>query len=653
MSRPPQNRPLSPHADSTGPHTAEPAPWLRATADVLPALVLALLLLLVLAPWRSAGAAPPSAPQAAPPVADPALVEQGRRLYEEGVLPGGEPLRAERLGAAPLRGKVAACVSCHRRSGMGSIEGNTIIPPITGLALHAGLALRDRVVASMDPRRGRSWNQSHAPYDEAALLAALASGLHVSGRTMDPLMPRYAVGLPEVHALSAYLDQLSATWSVGATADVVRLATVITPGVSPRRREAFLQTLRGAVDQKNSNTMPGHRHMINAAEMVMRIERSWELEVWELQGSPDTWGAQLDEHYRQSPVFALASGLGEGTWEPVQAFCERSHVPCWFPSVAVAPAHADEQFYGLYFSQGLPLEAQVIAMGIARDPHLPGALTGKAAPHRVVQVLRAGEAARAAALALQQSLPAGTRVEQHVLDAGPLPAADALAPLWAGLGAADALVLWLEDPDLRALAGLAPPAAPVYLSGTMAHDGLAALPPGWAPGARMAYPYELPEARIANLATFNSWIATRGIPLVDEAMQSEVFFSINYLQYTLSEMLDNIYRDYLIERGESMLRRRELQRAEEETFMRQQGHPPAKRIAARATLTAGPIFGTDPQGPLSQGHTPAIGVRQGTTIYPRLSLAPGQRYASKGAYLVRLGGEDGHQLVADAGWLVP
>ena len=39
--------------------------------------------------------------------------------------------------------------------------------------------------------------------------------------------------------------------------------------------------------------------------------------------------------------------------------------------------------------------------------------------------------------------------------------------------------------------------------------------------------------------------------------------------------------------------------------------------------------------------------------YPRLSLAPGQRFASKGGYLVRFADEGGSRLVADSDWIVP
>ena len=50
-------------------------------------------------------------------------------LYLNGVLPSGAPLVAERDGGVRIEGKSAACVNCHRRSGLGMIEGRTRIPP--------------------------------------------------------------------------------------------------------------------------------------------------------------------------------------------------------------------------------------------------------------------------------------------------------------------------------------------------------------------------------------------------------------------------------------------------------------------------------------------------------------------------------------------
>jgi hypothetical protein len=44
---------------------------------------------------------------------------------------------------------------------------------------------------------------------------------------------------------------------------------------------------------------------------------------------------------------------------------------------------------------------------------------------------------------------------------------------------------------------------------------------------------------------------------------------------------------------------------------------------------------------------------QGTTIYPHLSLGRGQRFASKGGYIVRFADERSDTLIAESEWIVP
>src|ERR1700747_2664818 len=55
-----------------------------------------------------------------------------QRIYRDGILPSGQPLRGLREAGVPIEGRAAACASCHRRSGIGVNEGRITIPPISG-----------------------------------------------------------------------------------------------------------------------------------------------------------------------------------------------------------------------------------------------------------------------------------------------------------------------------------------------------------------------------------------------------------------------------------------------------------------------------------------------------------------------------------------
>ena len=72
----------------------------------------------------------------------------GRRIYVEGLLPSGQPVTGIRFDGSVISGADAACVSCHRYSGMGGIEGAIAVPPITGKFLFSG----ENAMALLDPR---------------------------------------------------------------------------------------------------------------------------------------------------------------------------------------------------------------------------------------------------------------------------------------------------------------------------------------------------------------------------------------------------------------------------------------------------------------------------------------------------------------------
>lgn len=581
-----------------------------------------------MAPWLLLGIALPLVASAAEIAPSAAELESGRRIYQEGVLPSGEPLRGVRMAGSVVSGAEAACVNCHRRSGMGGVEGDVQVSPVNGKFLFVPSG--DKAFATMDPRVGKRMNQAHAPYNDESLDTAIRRGINNSGREMSAVMPRYTLDEPEMKALTAYLGQLSAQWSPGVTAETIRFATVIAPDVEPERRKVLIDMMRTAFNQKNGSTVTasnprGRRHMTSAAEFVLGTERKWELDVWELQGPPESWGGQLDEHYRQQPVFALVSGVSNSTWQPVHDFCEREHVPCWFPSVDLPPA--TQAFYPVYFSRGVALEAGVLARYLTDKGHQR--------PQRLTQIYRDDIVGRGAASAMTQALAgSGIAVEDRVLSDG---SPEAVRNAMAGIGPKGNVMLWLRPSDMRALEKVQPPAG-AYLSAALSTGEHGPIPAAWKERARLVYPYELPDKRQTNLAYFHQWIEMRKLALVDEPLQSEVFFALNFLTDTVAEMLDNLYRDYLMERAETMISKYEGGKAEEQARARD-----ALRSAARSLAAPQP----------GMNEVAQSGSRSGTTIYPRLSLGPTQRFASKGGYIVRFASPSSVVLVAESGWIVP
>ncbi|RFO98119.1 hypothetical protein DIC66_05205 [Rhodoferax lacus] len=583
---------------------------------------------------------------AAPALAqDPAdaRLGAGRRLFEEGVLANGAKLSGARADGTSLVGSAAACANCHRPSGMGSVEGDIQVAPISGRFLFPQEG--ERPLAVMDPRIGKRMSQKRAPHTEASLGQALREGVGSNGQILSPLMPRYALADADLKLVSDYLRQLSVSPSPGVEDRTIRFATVITPGVEPERKKIMLDMLRTAFMQKNGSTVVGNtarRHMVSAAELVLGTENKWALDVWELQGAPDTWAAQLQEYKRLAPPFALLSGISNTTWAPVEAFCESEHIPCWFPSVASAPQRSTPPRYAFYFNKGLPLEAEVLGSYL-REQKAKG---------RLVQIARSSDASLGAADALAKTLGLASEtkgLKTTVLDLSQWSEAEMPGKLQQqlkSLTAADTLMLWLRPADLRLLEPvLAQVPAVRVASGQLLGGGVGLMPESLRGNMRLVYPYATPSVRDTNMGYLYVWLKLRRIPIVDLALQSEVYFAVNFLTDTLAEMLDNLYRDYMVERAENMIGQREGRKAEDEMRDQTLVRPRVRKIPMEAGI---------PQPSFAPGRAEHMdGKREGTTIYPRLNLGPGQRYASKGAYIAHYDASAPDLLVTETPWIVP
>ncbi|MDO8456520.1 MAG: hypothetical protein Q7T07_06375 [Burkholderiaceae bacterium] len=541
--------------------------------------------------------------------ADPLAI--GRRIYREGLLPSGQPLQGLAPANVKLAGADAACATCHRRSGYGSSEGPIEVRSITGPALF-GSPPAPPPSASATTRPGLSpveaaranasvlrvvrmaafaGTRQRPAYDEASLARAIREGIDVTGRRMNASMPRYALEPAALESLTAYLKTLSVQASPGVTEDRIHFATVIQPGTDPARRRALLEVLQTYMHDRNQGLRAEVRREEAGSVRLRRTYREWMLHVWDLSGPSDTWARQLEAYDSKQPVFALVSGLGNASWGPIHEFSERFEVPCIFPQVDV-PVLADRDFYTVYLSRGMTLEAQALAKFL-RDE-------GERGP--VTQVFRRGEVSAAGAEAFRRAWAAvtGTAPVDRVLDEAP---GEAFWQQLARQTPRATLVLWLPPRDLaqaQALTAAGSQVKVIYLSSNLnpgQRTGLAADGEG---RVRLVYPQDLPAVREARLEVARRWLRSKGVALSEEKVQMNAYLAATVTGMLVSHSMDTYSREFLLERMEHRL-----------------------------------------------------GTALELSIYPHLSLGPGQRYASKGSYIVQVGGADDRQLKPVSDWIVP
>ena len=325
------------------------------------------------------------------------------------------------------------------------------------------------------------------------------------------------------------------------------------------------------------------------------VERqAWRLHVWALEGPPETWQQQLASYYARQPVFALVSGLGADEWSPVEGFCESQGLPCLFPN-AQPPLASAAGRYSFYFSRGLGLEADVFVL------QLKAYQSSRKRPGRIVQLISGEEIGQRAAAALAQTLAdAGIAVETWRLETH--------AHGLSGLKQDDALVLWLSAGELDHLMRRVPtpPAVgEVLVSGILSGLEDAPLNPAWRKVAALAYPFDPPARwQLRMQRNLRPWLDRHQLPRQDERLQGNTLAACNLLAESMLRLRGNHLRDYLVEWVENY--------------------------------------------PTAMGNAPA------PQAYPRFSLGPGQRFSSKGVYLVRFAGENGRRIEPlQQDWIVP
>jgi len=532
----------------------------------------------------------------------------GERMYRDGILPSGEPMQAIVMGDIPVDGRMFTCDDCHQRSGLGSVEGTVITWPTNGRELYKP---RRRTGAWQPPESDKAeqdvrktlpayWQVEDVrpAYTDESLATVLWTGIDPAGRKLDPIMPLYHLEDSDMAVLVHYLKNLSVDLAPGVDETTIRFATVVTDDVPVEDRQTMLSTLQAHIDVNNSQSR--HQERRAASGPFYKTERHkayrrWQLDVWELKGPENTWSGQLQAYYRKQPVFGLLGGITTGNWQPIHEFCEQHKIPSIFP-LTDFPVISDSDWYTLYFSKGIYQEGEAAAKYLHNVERL--------APNaRVVQVLQRGR--RSAALAqgfentwqkfgrpapVRKMLGEDETLGEHILN-----------EITGSKGPA-VLLLWLETKGLAAIETLGTAQhrpEMVFASANLLGPDLTKVPNTIRDTLFITYPYKLPETQKRSMMAVKQWLQARKIPATDPEMQAKIYFLGWMLSGAVKNLRSEFFRDYFLE-----------------------------------------------------GYDMMVDQDYAIAVYPRLTFGSGQRYASKGCYIVQLTKGPNPEFIKKSDWVI-
>lgn len=506
----------------------------------------------------------------------------GRQIYRHGTFADGEPVEAYVMGDIKVLGSQFTCLNCHGRSGLGGAEGKTFTLAINPAAL-------------FNPRDSVYLERS--AYDESTLEVAIRQGETPEGVALTPVMPVYHLPDREMDSLIAYLKTLSGEFSPGLTGKEIHIATVVGENVDPLAQEAMLAVMNTFFKDKNARTRYEKKRVDRGPfyqHYRLKAYRSWVLHVWKLQGTPDTWEAQLEDYYEKQPVFAMLGGMVKGAWEPIHNFCEKNEIPSLLPNTDRPGGIGTDDFYTLYFSEGLRLEARVIVADMVEQKEIS----------RVLQVYRPEQKGEFGAISFREifSQLEGMTVSDWILKEGTHFDRSELLNRVKETGA-ETVILWLPPAELEGvdLTGIEQAiTGHIYLSSSLTKGIFATVPQQMGKRVKLVHPFVLSKNQETVFRRVRVWLNNKNIPIQNQRILGQTYYACMMLGKGLMHIKRHFYRDYLMDALD---------------------HGNAKSIFA--------------------------------VNYPRLSYGPGQRYLAKGAFIVENPASKKESSPASATWIVP
>lgn len=530
------------------------------------------------------------------------VIRLGEKMYRDGILPSGKVMEAFIRKDVEVDSTAFSCSSCHLRAGIGSVEGGVVTPPTNGFKLYKPY----RRPPSLDDIPDRAGRYIYAKtvverpaYTRETLAAALRFGTDPTGQIFNDVMPRYPLNERDMAILTAYLENLSAEPSPGADNNGFTFATIITDDVSKEDREAMLQALNGFIGQRN-HQLQMYKDFLKfgytPTEDMKYAFRQATLEIWELKGKPETWKTQLRSYNLQKPVFAILGGISNQEWKPIHEFCEEERLPCLFP-ITDFPVTTNSGWYTFYFDKGYAQEGEAVASYINRLERL---IDGT----EILQIVQDSPAGKALANGFSSKW---AELERNPIKTISLTADqvndDALFAKLVKENNPSILLIWADPGNMQGLSSLlrqkwGPEIA--FMSSGYLGKKTATIPEEVRGKVYLSFPYRLTpyvgpktggfDSKVPILTTSKSFGERRISSRTSDLLQQSI-------QKGISLLYDNLYRDNLLD-----------------------------VMSMQMDLVA--------------------------RDYERLSFGPGQRYVSKGCYIMQLGPGEDPPLLARSEWVI-
>ena len=318
--------------------------------------------------------------------------------------------------------------------------------------------------------------------------------------------------------------------------------------------------------------------------------RKLALSVWRLTGPPETWTLQLEAFLAKEPAFALLGGLAPGEWKPIHDFCERAQLPCLFP-ITDLPVVSDTDWYTQYFSKGYYQEGQAAAR------YLHG-LEDPTPARKVLQVVQDSPEGKALAQGFRDTW---AELGQAAVSETLLPKDKPLAPQTLNELLArekpSTVLLWTGASAFPALAELAKGATGAFLSARLLGRNLTSLPEPVRSQVWVTYPYREPHLEPKHTLYADTLLGGLEKRNPETRISTRTYALVQILRQALMDMDRHFYRDNLLDR---------------------------------------------------------IGMQRDQILpdYLRLSFGPGQRYSSKGCFIMQVGPGASPALIRKSEWVV-